>query len=151
MEVEGGFWSKEGGLALIGFPGELVFSRGLESRSRGGDRRTEEEGDRRTEEGGESSDGDKEEVTGERSWEGGETTWGGGRERERLVAWYGKGCCRLFISCWVFRSMLGFSGLSFDVDDVMFCRRLSALRTVPLGDRRWRPSVLMNLPSAVIK
>ena len=91
MEVEGGFWRTEGGLDLMGTTGELVFISGLESRIRGGDRRTEEEGDRRTEEGGESS-GDKEEVTGERSWDGGrgegaETTCGGGRERERLVAW----------------------------------------------------------------
>ena len=92
MEVEGGFWRTAGGLDLIGTTGELAFTSGLESRIRGGDRRTEEDGDRRTEEEGGESSGDKVEVTGERSWDGGrgegaETTCGGGRERERLVAW----------------------------------------------------------------
>ena len=90
IEVEGGFWRREGGLGFNGTTGELVLIRGLESGIRGGDRRTEEDGERRTEEGGERR-GDKEEVTGDKSWGGGrgegeETTWGGGRLSERLVA-----------------------------------------------------------------
>lgn len=95
-------------------------------------------------------------MTGDRSCgggcgDGGLTTSGGGRLRDKLVAWYGSGCRRLLISCWVFKSRgnATFSGLSLGEEE-MVCRRLSAFKTVPFGDNRCRPSVLMNLPSAVM-